>query len=149
MKPPKPSRRGAREIALQALYAWQMTGGDAGAAVTQAREFDDFALGDAAFAEALIRGVIGRASDLEALITPHLTDRSYAELSPVERAVLCIGTFELAACPETPLKVVLNEAIDLGRDFGGSAGHRFVNGVLEQVANALRPGELARLRQTA
>lgn len=149
MKPPRPSRRGSREIALQALYAWQVTGGDATAVLAQAREFDEYARADAAFAETLIRGVIGRSAELEALITPHLTGRSYAELSPVERAVLWIGTLELAAHAETPLKVVLNEAIDLGRDFGGAGGNRFVNGVLERVAHALRPGELARLRQTA
>jgi N utilization substance protein B len=70
-------------------------------------------------------------------------------LSPVERSILYIGALELAAHPETPFKVVLNEAIELGKSFGGAEGHRFVNGVLEKVAAQLRPEEVARARKIA
>jgi len=145
----KNARRRAREIALQALYAWQLGGGDAAEALEQARGFEGYARADTAFVEALVRGSIERAEALDALIAPHLIERRLSELSPIERAILRIGTLELAEQPDTPVKVVLNEAIDLGKDFGATQGHRFVNGVLERVAQAVRPGEFARLRQTA
>ncbi len=145
----KNPRRRAREIALQALYAWQLGGGGVAEALEQARGLEGYARADAALVEALVRGSIERAEALDALIAPHLIERRLNELSPVERAILRIGTLELAERPETPVKVVLNEAIELGKDFGGAQGHRFVNGVLERVAQAVRPGEFARLRQTA
>jgi N utilization substance protein B len=145
----KNPRRRAREIALQALYAWQLGGGTAVEALEQARGFEGFERADAALVEVLVRGSIERAEALDALIAPHLIERRLSELSPIERAILRMGTFELAEQPETPVKVVLNEAIDLGKDFGGAQGHRFVNGVLERVAQSVRPGEFARLRKTA
>jgi N utilization substance protein B len=141
----KTARRQAREIALQALYAWQISGGDP---IEEARGLDGFDRGDRSFAEALVAGVRDRVNELQGLIVPHL-DRDLARLSPVERSILYIGTLELAAHPETPFKVVLNEAIELGKSFGGTEGHRFVNGVLEKVAAALRPEEVARARNIA
>jgi N utilization substance protein B len=145
----KTSRRRAREIALQALYAWQLAGGETGEAVEQAKTLEGWERCDAALAEALIRGVLERSQALEALIAPCLNTRSFSELSPVERAILYIGAFELSTHPETPFKVVINEAIELGKSFGGTDGHRFVNGVLEKLAGSLRPREFAYTRQPA
>lgn len=145
----KTARRRAREIALQALYAWQLAGGALPDVLAQACSFEGYAYADAALAETLIRGSIERADELDALIAPHLIDRRVDSLSPVERAILRIATLELAEQPETPVKVVLNEAVDLGKAFGAEQGHRFVNGVLERVAQAVRPEEFARLRQPA
>ena len=142
----KAPRRAAREIALQALYAWQLAGGTAGDLLAQAESAEDHAQADRALLETLVRGVIARAAGLEALIAPCL-DRSFASLSPVERAVLYIGAFELSAETATPVKVVLNEAIEIGKSYGGTDGHRFVNGVLEKLAAELRPAELARARR--
>ena len=141
----KSARREARESALQAIYAWQLSGVDP---LEAAFGLEDSAHADRAFVEALVRGVRDRLAELERLITPHL-DRDLARLSPVERTILYIGAFELAAHPETPFKVVLNEAIELGKSFGGTEGHRFVNGVLEKVAAQLRPEEVARARKIA
>jgi N utilization substance protein B len=141
----KTGRRQAREIALQALYAWQLSGDDP---LAQARTIEGFDKTDARFVEALLRGVLDRADELRALITPHLS-RDFGRLSPVERAILYIGTFELATHAQTPFKVVLNEAIELGKSFGGTDGYRFVNGVLEKIAAALRPEEVARTRTNA
>ena len=141
----KTARRQAREAALQALYAWQLSGGDP---LEQMQDLEGRERADLAFTEALLRGVHGRAGELEALITPHL-DRPFGRLSPVERAILYIGSFELAANRDTPFKVVLNEAIELGKSFGGNEGYRFVNGVLEKIAAALRPEEVARARKIA
>ena len=141
----KSARRQAREIALQALYAWQLSGSDP---VEQARSLQGFDKTDAAFVNAIASGVRDRASELERMIAPHL-DREFAKLSPIERAILYIGAFELAAHPGTPFKVVINEAIELGKSFGAAEGYRFVNGVLEKIAAALRPEEVARSRKIA
>ena len=141
----KSARRQAREIALQALYAWQLSGGDP---IEEARGLEGFDKGDRSFIETLVRGVRDRVAELQALIVPHL-DRELTRLSPIERSILYIGAFELMAHPETPWKVVVNEAIELGKNFGGTEGHRFVNGVLEKVAERLRPDELARSRNPA
>ena len=141
---PKPSRRRAsRELALQALYAWQMAGGDAPGHATT---LEGWPRCDQAFAEALIRGVIADRDALEGRIAPHLT-RSLASFSPVERVVLLIGAWELAERPDTPFKVVINEAVELGKSYGGTDGHKFVNGVLEKLAVELRADEIARSRQ--
>jgi transcription antitermination protein NusB len=141
----KNARRQSRELALQALYAWQISGGDP---VGEARGLEGFDRDEHAFAESLVRGVRDRTEELQGHIVPHL-DRELGRLSPIERSILYIGTFELLAHPETPFKVVLNEAIELGKSFGGAQGHRFVNGVLEKIATRLRPDEVARARNPA
>ena len=130
-------------MALQALYAWQLSGADP---MEEARAIEGFEQTE--FLDGLLRGVKSRAGELETLITPHLS-REFAKLSPVERAILYIGAYELAHHPQTPFKVVLNEAVELGKSFGAAEGYRFVNGVLEKIAEALRPEEVARSRKIA
>jgi N utilization substance protein B len=144
LKNPKPSaRHRARAIALQALYAWKLAGGDA---VAHARTLEGWERCDQPFAAEMILRVVARSDQLEQEIAP-LLNRSLASLSPVERVILLIGAYELAERPETPFKVVLNEAVELGKSFGGTDGHKFVNGVLEKLAASLRAEEIARLRQ--
>ncbi len=145
MKGVKTARRRSREIALQAIYAWQLAGGDA---LELLRAMDDYAHADRALAETLVRGVLERSAELEVLIAPCL-DREFRRLSPVERAILYIGAFELQEHPGTPFKVVVNEAVELGKSFGGTGGHKFVNGVLEKLAAGLRPQEVGRRQQPA
>jgi N utilization substance protein B len=137
------ARRRAREISLQALYAWKLAGGDP---LAQATTLEGWVRCDRTFAAELIAEVVAKSDALGKIIAPHL-NRSLASLSPVEHVILLIGACELTAHPETPFKVVLNEAIELGRSFGGTDGHKFVNGVLEKLALELRAGEIARLRQ--
>ena len=141
----KTSRRQARELALQALYAWQLSGSDP---MEQALSHEEGGKTDLLFVEKILVGVVASEAELQKLITPHL-DRDFKRLSPVERAILYIGAFELASHPETPFKVVLNEAIELGKSYGAAEGHRFINGVLEKIAVALRPEEVARARNIA
>lgn len=141
----KTARRQAREVALQALYAWQLSGDDP---LAQARSMEGFEKADTKFLQGLLRGVVARAPELGALMAPHLS-RDFDKLSPVERAILYIGAYELTAHPETPFKVVLNEAIELGKSFGAAEGYRFVNGVLEKIAAGLRPDEFSRTRTNA
>jgi N utilization substance protein B len=140
VKSPRVSaRHRARAVALQALYAWKLGGKDA---------LDGWDDCDQEFAKELVSQVILKSDLLEGRITPHL-NRSLASLSPVERVILLIGAYELSERLDTPFKVVLNEAIELGKRFGGTDGHKFVNGVLEKLARELRPEEIARARQTA
>ena len=147
MKPgsARDARRQAREVALQALYAWQLSAGDA---LEEMKALEGYEGADQKLAESIVRGVRDRAAELQAVISPHL-DRDFDRLSPVERTILYIGSYELSAQPKTPFKVVLNEAIELGKSFGGTEGHRFVNGVLEKIAATLRPDEVARARNIA
>jgi transcription antitermination protein NusB len=132
-------------VALQALYAWQVAGGDPAA---EARSLEGWESCDQELALALVRGVVAGAPLLEQRITPYL-DRRFAALSPVERAILCIGAWELAECPGTPFRVVLNEAVELGKAFGGTDGYKYVNGVLQKLAGELRGDEFTRARTTA
>jgi N utilization substance protein B len=141
----KTARRQAREIAVQALYAWQLAGGEPLEQVEAAEELGSKEL---AFLKEIVGGVVKRAAELETRIRPHLS-RDFARLSPVERAILLIGAYELEAHPETPFKVVLNEAVELGKSFGGNEGYRFVNGVLEKIAAEVRPEEFSKARTNA
>ncbi len=146
--PAKTARRRSREFALQALYAWQISKPTPREIVEQVKGYEGFERANAELAETIVRGVAERAAELEGLISPFL-DRSFASLSPVERAILYIGTFELLAQPQTPFKVIVNEAIELGKSFGGTDGHKFVNGVLEKLAASLRPVEFESGRRGA
>jgi N utilization substance protein B len=137
------ARHRAREIALQALYAWKLGGGDV---LVHAKTLEGWERCDQQFAAELIVEVVEKNDLLEKSIAPYL-DRSLASLSPVERVILLIATYELTVRPETPFKVVLNEAIELGKSFGGTDGHKFVNGVLEKLALEFRAEEIARVRQ--
>ena len=135
--PSASARHRARAVALQALYAWKLGGSDV---------LDGWDDCDQDFAKQLVSEVILKNEQLEKRISPHL-NRSLASLSPVERVILLMGTYELAERLETPFKVVLNEAIELGKSYGGTDGHKFVNGVLEKLALELRAEEIARVRQ--
>lgn len=140
---PKPARRRAREAAMQALYGWQVSGQDLAACETALHEVEGFnTLRDLEqnFAIGLLRGSIAQHETLREQLTP-LLDRPFEELSPVEACILLIGAHEMANSPETPLRVVLNEAIELAKTFGGTDGHKFVNGVLDRLAPTLRPLE--------
>jgi transcription antitermination protein NusB len=136
----KSARRRSREFALQGLYAWQLGGDAAADLATQLAESQGFDKADAKYFERLLQGTIGEAAALERLIEPAL-DRKLKELSPVERGILLMAAFELRNAPEVPYKVVINEAIELAKSFGGTDGYKYVNGVLDKLGARLRPGE--------
>jgi N utilization substance protein B len=136
----KNSRRRAREFTLQALYQWLVNECGADVLLAQFREHKDFAKADQALVETLLRGVTGDADALRNRITPYL-DRPLKELSPVEHALLLLAACELRDHVETPYKVIINEAVELAKSFGGTDGHKYVNGVLDKLATELRPTE--------
>lgn len=143
---PKPARRRAREAALQALYGWQIGGQDLAACETALHEIDGFAQlrnAEQEFAIGLLRGCVASHETLREQLTP-LLDRPFAELSPIEACILLLGAHEMAGNPETPMRVVMNESIELAKTFGGTDGHKFVNGVLDRLAPILRPLESTR-----
>ena len=136
----KSARRRSRELALQGLYAWQVSGGNAADLRTQLSESSAFGKADARYFAHLLIGTIAHAAELEQLIAPAL-DRKLAELSPVERGVLLLAAFELRDAPDIPYRVVINEAVELAKSFGGTDGHKYVNGVLDKLAATLRAKE--------
>ncbi len=136
----KSARRRSRELALQGLYAWQLAGDNAADLQSQLAESKGFGKADAEYFSRLLRGTIAHAEALERLIAPVL-DRKLKELSPVERGILLLAAFELQNAPDIPYKVVINEAIELAKDFGGTDGHKYVNGVLDKLVSELRPQE--------
>ncbi len=142
---PKSARRRAREVALQGLYEWLLGGAEAGVIDAHMREQEGFEKIDRAHYDALLHGCIAQAAALDAVIARH-TDRKTAQLSPVEHAVLLIGTYELTHCVDIPYRVAINEAVELAKSFGGTDGHKYVNGVLDQAAAELRPVEVAARR---
>ena len=147
--PPKSARRRSREFALQGLYEWLLSrdpgNENAGAIDAHIRETPGFEKADAEHYVALLHGAIREATTLRAAITPHL-DRPIGELSPVEHAVLLIGAYEMAHHVEIPYRVVLNEAVEVAKSFGGTDGFKYVNGVLDKLGADLRPDESARPR---
>lgn len=142
---PRQARRRARELALQGLYEWLVGRGDAGAIDAHMREQDAYAQCDRAHYDALLHGGIAQADALDALLARHL-DRKTAELSPVEHGALLIGAYELQHCADIPYKVVINEAVELAKTFGGTDGHKYVNGVLDKLAAGLRTAEVEAAR---
>ena len=139
----KSGRTRAREFALQALYQHLVGGNEAGDIDCFTRDLIGFHKADAVHFDALLHGCLEATEALNALITPHL-DRKMAEISPVEHAVLWIGAYEFKNCLDVPWRVVINECIELAKAFGGTDGHKWVNGVLNQLAPQLREHEVAR-----
>jgi N utilization substance protein B len=135
------SRRRSRELVLQGLYQWRVATADPDTIRAQLEQASGFAKADADYFRQLWEGVIGQAPALEEALAVHL-DRKIEELSPVERAVLLIGAYELAHRPEIPYRVAINEAIELAKSYGGTDGHKFVNGVLDKLAPSLRVAEV-------
>jgi len=138
----KSTRSRSREFALQALYQHLVGRNDAASIDAFTRDLAGFHKCDAAHYDALLHGCIELAEDLDALIAPKL-DRRIADISPIEHGVMWIGVYELMHCPDVPWRVVLNETIELAKEFGGTDGHKYVNGVLHALAPALRPAEVA------
>jgi N utilization substance protein B len=139
--PRKSSRRRSRELALQGLYQWQLAGKDPVMIAAELAETQDFDKSDVGYFRTLLNGAIANATQLEADMTPFL-DRAVAELSPIERGILLLGGYELMREPEVPYRVVINEAVELAKVYGGTDGHKFVNGVLDKLAGRLREVEV-------
>ena len=138
----KSARTRAREFALQALYQHLVGRNEACSIDAFTRDLVGFHKADSAHYDALLHGCIEEATVLDACVTP-LLDRKMTEISPVEHAVLWIGTYEFKHCLDVPYRVVINECIELAKAFGGTDGHKYVNGVLHKLAPNFRAAEVA------
>ena len=137
----KSDRSRAREFALQGLYQFLVGRNSVDDVDTFTRDLSGFNKADALHYDALLRGCTQEAQALDTLITP-LLDRPFTEISPIEHATMWIGVYELKNCPDVPWRVVLNECIELAKEFGGTDGHKYVNGVLNGLAPTLRSLEV-------
>jgi N utilization substance protein B len=137
----KSSRRRAREFLVQGLYQAQVAGQDAAAIQIQAEGVTGFDRIDRELYDALLAESLAHMAALQEDIAPHL-DRAWNEVSPIERSILLLGACELKLHIETPYRVIINEGIELAKTFGGTDGHKFVNGVLDKLAAVMRPNEV-------
>ena len=143
----KSARSRARSFAVQALYQYLVGGNEAAAIDSFTRDLAGFDKSDTPHFAALLHGCIEQADALDALIEP-LLDRKLTELSPIEHSIMWIGAYEFMHCPDVPWRVVLNECIELAKDFGGTDGHKYINGVLNRLAPQLRAAEVTADRTT-
>ena len=134
------ARSMTRKLALQALYRLQLNEAPWQDLMTEFADADGMERADSEYFRALIEGVWRARTELDALMQPWL-DREPAQLDPTEHAVLFIAIFELRERPDVPFRVIIHEAVNLARKFGGTDGHKFVNAVLDRAARELRPGE--------
>jgi N utilization substance protein B len=137
----KSSRRIAREFAVQGLYEWLLAGNEVHAIEHRLAETHGFDKADRPLLDTLLNGAIGEVAALQARLAPYL-DRPIESLSPVERAVLLLAAYELVHRIETPYRVVINEAVELAKVYGGTDGHKYVNGVLDKLAAEARSVEV-------
>jgi N utilization substance protein B len=126
-------RRAARELALQALYQLHMNGDTATNVEAQFLTDQDFKHADKRLFSKILRGVSQQTADLDTLVAAHL-DRELNELDPIERNILRMGAFELTDSVAVPYRVVINECVELGKVFGATDGHKYVNGILDKLA---------------
>lgn len=135
------ARSRARRTAMQGLYEWQVAGNDPLDVYHTYQTEHDLKKVDEDYFKELMLGVPNKVQELDAAIKPHLT-RPVKEIDPVELAILRLACYELMYRPDVPYRVVLNESVELAKTFGGEAGHKFVNGILDKVALDIRPVEV-------
>ncbi|MBA3485980.1 MAG: transcription antitermination factor NusB [Lysobacter sp.] len=135
------ARSRARRRAMQAVYAWQMSGGRVDDVIAQFAHEQAKEVADLEYFEDLVRGVVKHQQDIDVALTP-LLDREVEQVDPIERAVLRIASYELRLRPDVPYRVVINEAIETVKRFGAEHGHTYVNGVLDRAAAGWRSVEV-------
>ena len=135
------ARQKARRLAMQAVYQWLMADTESAALIEQFLDDDKMEHADADYFRQVLLGVMQSITEIEALMSEVL-DRPVAQLDPIERAVLSVGGYELIHCPEVPYRVVINEAVELAKAFGATGGHRYINGVMDKLAQQARQLEI-------
>jgi N utilization substance protein B len=139
------SKHYSRCCAVQALYQWHHTGHDAAEIIEQFIEEKHLQQADKKYFKKLVISVIEAQPQLDLLFQPFL-DRALSDLNPVELAILRLAAFELAHCPELPYKVIINEALEIAKDYGAEQSYKYVNAILDALAPKLRPHEYKGLK---
>jgi transcription antitermination protein NusB len=137
------ARSRARRRALQALYAWQVSGTPMQGIISQFKHEQEMEVADLEYFEDLLVNIEKRREELDGALKPFL-DREVDLVDPIERAVLRLGAYELMHRPDVPYRVVINEAIETTKRFGADFGHTYVNGVLDKLAAQSRGVEYRR-----
>ena len=143
MTNPHHARARSRRLAMQALYQWDLSGTGLHEIRGQFLESEDFSRIDKDYFVLLFNQVSKDVAEVDNNFGEFL-DRPVGQLDPVERAILRIATWELLYQPDLPYRVVINEAVQLAKKFGAEQGHTYVNGVLDKLAQKLRPGEYSK-----
>ena len=135
------ARRKARRFAVQAIYQWQLAGANLAAIEAEFRTDNDMSKVDLEYFHDILHGVPREKSELDKKIEP-LLDRRLDELTPVELAILRLGAYEMVHRIDVPYKVVINESVELAKTFGATDGHKYVNGILDKLAQRDRMVEI-------
>jgi len=143
---PKKNRRLSRELALKGLYQRELSGAAVEAIVEQLHDDEDFHKADDVHFATLLKGTIAQAESINAQLAP-LVDRPMVELSPIERAILQLAAYELSNHLEIPYRVVINEAVELAKSYGGTDGYKYINGVMDKLAATVRAVEVNAKRE--
>ena len=137
-------RKKARELAMQAIYSWQMTGNQIAEIELNVATQQDMQKVDMSYFQAALQYVGDNSDELDEAYRIYVTDRPLADIDPIEKAILRLATYELTQRHDVPYKVVINEAIELGKEFGAADSHKFINGVLDKAVRLLRKDEIKR-----
>jgi N utilization substance protein B len=137
------ARSRTRQFLLQALYQAQLTETEFGGIADSFIAEHNMKRADLVYFREILRGIQLELDELVALISPRL-DRAYAEIDPIEKAILLIGAYELKSRIDIPYKVVINEAVELAKSFGATESYKYVNSVLDALATELRQIETSR-----
>ncbi len=127
------ARSRARRRAMQAVYAWQISGGDVRQVIAQFAHEQAHEVADLEYFEDLVRGVLQHRSELDQALQQYV-DRDIEQVDPIERAVLRIAAYEMKHRIDVPYRVIINEALETAKRFGSEHGHTYVNGVLDHAA---------------
>lgn len=139
-RPTTSQRKRARKLVLQALYQWQLSGAGLSQIEAEFRTDNDFSKVDGAYFSELFRRIPAEIDDLDAQFEPFL-DRPSADVDPIEICLLRMGTYELKHRVDVPFKVVVNEAVELAKQFGGTDGHKYINSIIDRLGLRLRAAE--------
>ena len=140
---PAGNRRKSRELALKGLYQYLLSPKELGLIIREMADEADFVRADETYFRSLLEGVYSQTQELDMRINKYL-DRPITELSPIEHAILLISSFELIFDSSIPYRVAINEGVELAKIYGGTDGHKYVNGVLDKLAAEARPSEVGR-----
>ncbi|SRR5690625_867078 len=138
-------RKRSRNLLVQAMYQWQLAGADLNRIEAEFHTDNDMSRADAEYFSELLHGIPGHLDEIDAAFEPFL-DRKLSELDPVSLAILRLSTYELLYRIDVPYKVVINEGVNLTKNFGPTEAHKYVNGVLDKVAGRTRVAEFRAAR---
>ena len=131
------ARGKSRRLAMQAIYQWQMTGDSITGIKQQFFDENNSSKIDTEYFSELVSGVAANLSELDGLLEKYMT-RTIESVDPIERAILRLGTYEFINRLDVPYRVVLNEAVNIAKEFCAEKSHAFVNAVLDKVAKEIR-----------